>query len=99
MKRIIPNIPISDTIKKISAILSMRYSFSSLTVRMEINEKTDEIVKSIAIMDVNSSTKLLSALFVRCSDVIINRQKPSKLADVANMCGEVLFAIIAIRTF
>ncbi len=27
-----------------------------------------------------------------CSEVIMNRQKPSRFADVLNMCCEVLFA-------
>lgn len=53
---------------------------------MEINEKTDEAVKSKAMIDVNSSTRVFCVLSVRCREVMIKRQNPSKLADVPNMC-------------
>ena len=53
---------------------------------MEINEKTDETVKSNAISDVNSSIRLFCVLFVRCRDVMMKRQNPSRLADVPSIC-------------
>ena len=59
---------------------------------IDINDNTDEKTKHNATIEVNSSIKLFSDLFVRCKDVIMNKQKPSKFAEVFNMCCEVLFA-------
>jgi len=59
-------------------------------VRIEKKEKTDEIVSSNAIMAVNSSIRLLLDLLPICSDVIMNRQMPSKFDEVLNICCEVL---------
>lgn len=60
---------------------------------MDINENTDDKVKAIAMIEVNSSTKLFSVFFAKCIDVMINRQKPSRFADVAKICCDVLFAM------
>ncbi len=65
---------------------------------MEIKEKIDEIVNINAIIDVNSSMRVFSVLFVICKEVMINRQKPNKLEDVPRICCEVLFAIAHQRT-
>ena len=61
---------------------------------MEIKENAVEIVSNNAITEVNSSNKVLSALFVICKDVITIKQKPNKFEDVFNICCEVLFAIV-----
>jgi frataxin-like iron-binding protein CyaY len=58
-----------------------------------MKENTDEMISNMAITDVNSSIRLVSFAFERCSAVIINKQKPSKLAEVPKMCCDVLFAI------
>lgn len=43
--------------------------------------------------EANSSMRLLVALLVMCNDVMTNKQKPSKLADVGRMCWDVVLAI------
>ncbi|MEZ7498090.1 hypothetical protein QO200_04995 [Flavobacterium sp. Arc3] len=50
------------------------------------------MVNNKAIIEVNSSIKLFFAVSVMCSDVITNKQKPSRLADVFSICWDVLFA-------
>ena len=45
-------------------------------------------------MEVNSSMSVFSVLVVKCREMIINRQNPSKLAAVAKMCCDVLLAIL-----
>lgn len=57
-----------------------------LFVRMEINERKHELINKIAIIEVNSSIKLVSDLLVICIEVITNRQNPNKFAEVLNMC-------------
>ena len=59
---------------------------------MEINDNTDENTRQSATIEVNSSIRLFSDLFVRCKDVIMNKQKPNRFAEVFNMCCDVLFA-------
>ena len=51
------------------------------------------MVKNKAMMEVNSSIKLFFALSDKWIEVITKRQKPSSVADVFNICWEVLFAI------
>jgi hypothetical protein len=61
-------------------------------VRIEKKEKTDKIVSISAVIEVNSSMRLLLDLLPMCNEVIMNRQKPKRFADVLRMCCEVLFA-------
>lgn len=60
---------------------------------MERNEKMQENVSSTATADVNSSVRCFSVRLAICKEVITNRQKPKRFAEVVRMCGEVLFAI------
>ena len=64
-----------------------------LFVRIEINENKHEKVRNKATTEVNSSIILEAALLVTCNDVITNKQKPKRLANVGKMCCEVLLAI------
>lgn len=91
MSKIIIRIPISTKIK--SAMVSKCFSRSGLKVLIEINEKRQEKVSNTAIMEVNSSMMCVSIRFAICNDVMTKRQKPKRFAEVANICGEVLFAI------
>jgi hypothetical protein len=77
-------------------MVSSTISFLLFFVRIETNEKTEEIISNIAMTEVNSSIKLVSLASDRCSAVIINRQNPSKFADVLKMCCDVLLAIYLI---
>ena len=74
------------------AISSYRSSFFLVLALMDINDNTDENTRQSATIEVNSSIKLFSDLFVRCKDVIMNKQKPSKFAEVFKICCDVLFA-------
>ena len=58
-----------------------------------MKEKRQENVSKTATTDVNSSIKNISVWLAICSEVITKRQNPSRLADVFNMCCDVLFAI------
>lgn len=58
-----------------------------------MNDNTEEVVNINATIEVNSSINEFSALSVICNEVIINKQKPSKLAAVPKICCDVLFAI------
>jgi hypothetical protein len=89
----IENIPIKETRNKYSAARSYLNSLFVFSVRIEINDKTDEMVKIRATIDVNSSINEFSDLLVKCKEVIMNKQKPSRLAAVPKMCCDVLFAI------
>jgi hypothetical protein len=62
-------------------------------VRIDINENIHENVSKTATTEVNSSIKNVSVWLAMCKDVITNKQNPSRLADVFNICCEVLFAI------
>jgi len=75
-------------------MVSYFFPLSALLLRMDIKEKIQENVRNTATIDVNSSTKNVSVLSAICSEVITKRQKPSKLADVFKICGDVKFAII-----
>jgi hypothetical protein len=94
INKIIAKIPIKEVIKKLSARFSNRISLSKFCVRIEKKDKRDEIVNNKATTEVNSSIKLSFVASVMCRDVITNRQKPSRLADVLSICWEVLFAKI-----
>jgi hypothetical protein len=61
---------------------------------METNEKRQEKVNKTAKTKVNSSINSLSVLSAMCNEVITKRQNPSKLAEVFNICCEVLFATV-----
>lgn len=61
---------------------------------MEMNERMQENVSRIAIMEVISSIKLVSDLSLICKDVITNKQNPKRFAAVFNICCDVLFAIV-----
>ena len=50
------------------------------------------MVSSRAMTDVNSSIRLLADLLVKCNEVTINRQKPSRFAAVFKICCDVLLA-------
>ena len=60
---------------------------------MDKNENKMEIISKTATIDVISSRKLNSALFVICKEVITIRQNPKRLAEVPSMCWDVIFAI------
>ena len=60
---------------------------------MDKNEKKQEKMKRIAATEVNSSIMLDTARSITWKDVITMRQNPKRLAEVLNMCWEVLFAI------
>lgn len=94
INKIIAKIPTKELMKKLSANFSSRISFFKFCVRIEKNDKSDEMVNNKATIEVNSSIRLSFVASVMCSDVITNRQKPSRLADVLNICWEVLLAKI-----
>ena len=60
---------------------------------MDTNENMQENVSNIAIIEVNSSMRLVSFLFAMFKEVITKRQKPKRFADVFKICCEVVFAI------
>lgn len=72
------------------SLVSSRFFFA---VRIETNENNEEIISKNATPDVNSSTITFSALLVKCNEVIINRQNPSRFAAVPKICCDVLFGI------
>jgi hypothetical protein len=90
---IITKIPIKEAIKKLSASFSKRTSLTSFSVLIEIKERVEEIVSNNAITDVNSSIKEFVDRSVRCSEVMMKRQKPKRLAEVESICCDVLLAI------
>tara|TARA_R110002124_G_scaffold112003_4_gene266001 strand:- start:61 stop:357 length:297 start_codon:yes stop_codon:yes gene_type:complete len=94
INKIIAKIPTRELMKKLSANFSSRISFSNFCVRIEKKDKSDEMVNAKATIEVNSSIRLSFEVSVMCSEVITNRQKPSRLADVLNICWEVLLAKI-----
>jgi hypothetical protein len=55
---IIAKIPIKELIKKLSSHFSSLISFFNFYVRIEKNDKTDEIVNNKATNEVNSSMRL-----------------------------------------
>ena len=63
-------------------------------MRIEKKENKPETLSKIAITEVNSSIILLSALSVKCSEVITKRQNPKRFAEVFKICCEVLFGIL-----
>lgn len=89
----ITKIPINEAIKKLSASFSNRTSFNSFSVLIDTKERVEEIVRNNAIIDVNSSIKEFVDRSVRCSEVMIKRQKPKRLAEVESICCDVLLAI------
>jgi hypothetical protein len=64
---------------------------------MDINDSMEEIVKSIATIEVNSSIRLFSAAFDSRMEVITNKQIPSKFAEVPKICVDVLFAMAKVK--
>jgi hypothetical protein len=74
-------------------MVSNRFSLFGSFVLIEINERIQEKVKSIAITEVISSMIVLAASLVIRSEVITKRQNPRRFADVFRICWEVLFAI------
>jgi len=66
---------------------------TSFFARIDINENPHERVSNKAITDVSSSMIIVSVRFAIRRDVITTRQKPRRVADVFNICGDVLFAI------
>lgn len=90
---IIVKIPIKASRNMYSAARSNCCSFFDVLVRIETNDKTEEAIKIKATMEVNSSISEFSVLSVKCSEVIINKQNPSKLDAVPKICCDVLFAI------
>jgi len=86
-------IPNREIKNKISAIFSNKISFFIFSVLIDIKEKIHETVRNKAITEDNWSKDLFSVLLVKCNEVIIKRQNPSKLAAVFNICCDVLFAI------
>ena len=67
-------------------------------MRIEKKENKQEIISKIAITEVSSSIILLSALSVKCSEVITKRQNPKRFAEVFKICCEVLFGILKFFT-
>lgn len=72
---------------------SNRNSFLGFVVRMEIKDKIQEMVSNTAITEVSSSIICVSVKSAMRNEVITKRQKPSRLAEVFNMCCDVLLAI------
>ena len=91
MKVMTMNIPNSEIKKNTSAHCSNLYFSSYISFLIETNESREEIVKGSAMIDVNSSMRLFSVLFVRWREVITKSQNPSKFAEVPKICCEVLF--------
>jgi len=60
---------------------------------MDTKEKKHESVSNTAIMEVSSSSRCVSVKLATCKDVMTNKQKPRRLADVLRMCCEVLLAM------
>ncbi len=86
IKTMIAKIPINETTKSKSAILSRVFSFFKSLLFNDIKDKTLEQVKKSAITEVNSSIKEFAVLLLICKDVITNKQKPRRFAAVDNMC-------------
>jgi hypothetical protein len=78
--------------KNYQPVFQVGFLFSKFCVRIE---KKTKVTKWLMLRQrwVNSSIRL-SLRYQSCSEVITNRQKPSRLADVRNICWEVLLAEI-----
>lgn len=61
---------------------------------MEIKENKQENTNNTETIEVISSITDNSVLLEMCSDVIIKRQKPNRLAEVFNICCDVIFATL-----
>lgn len=86
-------IPINESIKRKSAIVSNRFSLFWFDVLIELKEKIHEKVSSTAMTEVNSSIRCVSVRLAMCSDVITKRQNPKRFADVFRICWDVWLAI------
>jgi hypothetical protein len=93
ISKIIIRIPRSAARNKKSATVSSRFSLRSFFVRIEVNERIQDIVSRTATTEVNSSIIYDSILLAICNDVITKRQNPRRFADVFRICCDVLFAI------
>ncbi len=60
---------------------------------MDINDSMEEIVKSIATIEVNSSIRLFSAVFDSRMEVITNKQIPSKFDGMLRLCSALIQSI------
>ena len=67
-------------------------------MRIEKKENKQETVSKIATTEVSSSIMLLSALSVKCREVITKRQNPKRFAEVFKICCDVVFDILKFFT-
>ena len=67
-------------------------------MRIEKKENKQETINKIAITEVSSSIILLSALSVKCNEVITKRQNPKRFAEVFKICCDVVFGILKLFT-
>ena len=67
-------------------------------MRIEKKENKQETINKIAITEVSSSIILLSALSVKCNEVITKRQNPKRFAEVFKICCDVVFDILKFFT-
>jgi len=63
-------------------------------VRIATKENIQENVSKMETIDVSSSMKWVSIGLAICREVMIKRQNPSRFADVFNIWGDVLLAIV-----
>ena len=63
-------------------------------MRIEKKENKQETLSKIATTEVSSSIMLLSALSVKCNEVITKRQNPKRFAEVFKICCDVVFGIL-----
>jgi len=76
--------------KIISAIFSKRIPLASV-LRIDRKEKMQLAIKNTIATAVSSSIKEPSLNSLTLSDVNTIKQKPSNVAEVFSICGEVLF--------
>lgn len=82
---------INAIMKEISAIFSNLSDFFTL---FTFNERKDSMqlnTRQMEAIDATSSIIVAEPNRPTLIDVIITRQKPSKLADVLSICGDLLF--------
>ena len=78
--------------KTMSAIFSS-FLLASLSLRMEMKERIQLVIKITTAKTANSSIKEPSVRFNFFSDVSTIKHIPNKLAEVLNMCGDLFSAI------
>lgn len=63
---------------------------------METKENMHDAVRKMATIEVSWSIRWVSNWLLMCSEVMTNRQNPSRLAEVPSICGDVLLAIFSL---